>query len=173
MIRRVPEAFEGTADLSPEGVMHAIREQSLPRHHYALGILLGFPRRAVLAMESSPRWRVNEVRRSMNRCLNLDAARLNAWVSAWSEPGRPDVPALFEGMLRDYGNSAGITTEELPRLWEELHLQRTQHTVNIYGVIWNDFGSSRESRRYQERLKAAFELSGILDVERLYGRGGA
>ena len=39
-----------------------------------------------------------------------------------------------------------------------------QRGVNVYGNAWVDFGDSLESKIRQARLKAAFELSGILKI---------
>jgi hypothetical protein len=36
--------------------------------------------------------------------------------------------------------------------------------VNVYGIMWLDFNDSMESKMRQARLKAAFELSGVLNT---------
>ena len=66
--------------------------------------------------------------------------------------------SLVRGLL------LGFPFESVRKFEEARNTHLPRKGVNIYGIHWMDFGESEESVNKQQRLKQAFESSGILKI---------
>ena len=163
MIDQYPNDFTELNTQDAISVMQMVNEANIDTYNIPRGLVLGFPRSAVIkyqkAIEGGKKaWQLRLIIRNKQE---------------WSPEKRTQVEAELvdiiygrhnqgaHDFLLKYQQDFAITDTDIDNL-----LMESYSTIaKVYGIVWKDGGGpTEESKTRQERLKLAFETSGILQI---------
>lgn len=164
IIDQDPEIFSGLIDIGAsdrvERLMDKMKNHEFHRYQLAAGLLLGFPREAIdffIKRDADPRAKIHsDVLRKIQEKRGLTALAEIEKIT--------DIEKRVKAILT-LTNYLNIHTDDETRMAFEFFYRNIGSPAEYYGVSWaNPAQPSNATIAHGQRLKAAFELSGILDV---------
>lgn len=164
--KTIEQHSEDFAELNTQdaiSVMQMVNQANIETYNIPRGLVLGFPRSAVINYPKAEAggkkaWQLRLMIRSKQE---------------WSPENRTQIEAELvdiiygqnnqgaRGFFLKYQQDFAITDTDI----ENLLIEAYSTSASIYGVAWKDCGGpTEESEKKQERLKFAFEISGILRI---------
>lgn len=165
VLRDYPDEFQRYGFSSSEGVMNALANSEPKELNLIRGLVLGFPLSAARDFEYASSLKINDMAKRLFELLEDDSVN-QAFLARNFFDKRSQNTALvpfFEEQLIRFQQQLNITDVEIPQLINEVEYLIKGKSVNIHGVYWIEYEESVESIIKQERLRQAFEESGILN----------
>lgn len=164
VIEKYADEFQRYGFSSSEEVMNALAAAN-PRDLSTIrGLVLGFPESAVRDYAFTESLRIDNVAERLYNLLQdspIDKSFLELNYFA-ERSGKTELLPFFEQQLKKYQQELNLNDSEIAQTLDELQWIINGRGVNIHGVYWVEYRESVDSVALQNRLKQAFEQSGIL-----------
>lgn len=149
----------------PDNLMNGLAKADLKEQSRVRGLILGFPLSAVDDFDKMNNFKAHDIIGTLYNILpQNEQAFLETNFYTEKKQGNREIGDWIINKLFIFKDTLNIKNDVLPDLADEIKFLINSKDVNIHGVIWTDYHASSESINKQERLKKAFEKSGILNA---------
>lgn len=174
LIRSKQKFFERYHITSTDEALERMGETHSQEQEALMGVMLGYPQSAAEDYEAM--YPIPQVMRHIIDFPEIDTADKRLLQHTFElglllpeeESPFPDV-TVHESeiipLVERYGPAVGLQTQDIKDICDKLPVYLNAQGANVHGITWLDFKPSQESIHKQARLKAAFETSGILDIQ--------
>jgi len=160
------EFFTQYGSTDADEVMEKLAKEKNSSAVVCRGIVLGFPVASALGYERIDKYKVSDIAYKLFEVLKDDPEKQDYLELNFFSGSRQGNKPLFDFMsqlIQTHPFELGVTQEEIPTLISELRDLIYSKRISIYGNNWVDYGDNQESEVRQQRLRTAFEQSGILN----------
>jgi hypothetical protein len=171
VIQRYPDVFADVPHASTEECVNFLTqtEKIPPEKMKAVGLLLGYPLSAVVhhhQLETRYAAAMDTFEKLWN---GLPPDERREYVRQHGEgPDRPSPFFYFfvENLQKDSSSLPAMAADQKVFLLEAATALQRKRQFGVYGMNWSDDVDSSESKEREQRLRAAFERSGILVIKK-------
>ncbi len=159
-----PNFFHAYKAKSVEDVMHLLAQAEPSQQDALRGIVLGYPYESVEQFLDPVYQQRYAIYLQVEQFLLHHPEEEHVLIAGAEGPEYPHLSKILTEKARQYQSPIGLNAEQIAVLEKFDSLIQNRNGITIYGVTWAETRSSGESQNKQARLKAAFEMSGILEV---------
>lgn len=163
-----PDFFLSYGFTDPDMLMVKLSTEKNDKASVVRGLVLGFPLSSAQSYERNAQYSVHKVIWKLFHILEDDSSQKkfieqNIYTIKNAQDG--ETSRLIAEEFETYKQELGITSEDIPELVAQLEDDLKLQQIQVYGNNWVGYVNDEDNVRRVNRLKEAFESSGIITKE--------